>query len=71
MKIAKNIPIPKLEGKGRNLKYPWPDMEVGDSILIDYKGATGAAVAWAKRQGNGHKFAYRPAGEKFRVWRVA
>jgi len=30
-KIEKNIPIP--EGRSR-IKYPWPDMDVGDSVLI-------------------------------------
>jgi len=30
--IAKNIPLPYIRTR---LKYPWPDMEPGDSILIE------------------------------------
>jgi len=33
--IAKNIPLPSHKGRHTMLKYPWPDMEPGDSILIE------------------------------------
>lgn len=32
IKIDKNIPIPQ---KLRKAKYPWADMEVGDSFLVE------------------------------------
>ena len=33
--IAKNIPLPLHKGSHTMLKYPWPVMDPGDSILIE------------------------------------
>ncbi len=30
-KIEKNVTIPEVHSK---IKYPWPEMEIGDSVLI-------------------------------------
>ena len=30
-KIEKNVKIPEVHSK---VKYPWPDMDVGDSVLV-------------------------------------
>lgn len=34
MKIDKDVPIPEKHHEG-NSKYPWDEMEVGDSFLVD------------------------------------
>ena len=71
MKIEKNIPLPE-PARGK-LKWPWPDMEVGDSIKVDperYKRAQLSAQQW-KRNHPGFNYATRklPNGER-RIWRV-
>lgn len=35
MEIEKNIPIPKAIQVGRRSKYPFDDMEIGDSFAVD------------------------------------
>lgn len=76
--IDKDIPVPPLpksagrkQGKTR-LKYPWPDMEVGDSILVPdvtLETLKTAALAWAKRQGLPWKFTARSNIRGVRIWR--
>ena len=34
--ITKDIPPPSREDNHSNLRYPWPRMEPGDSILIEH-----------------------------------
>ena len=73
MKIDKNIPF--LPYKRSGAKYPWAEMEIGDSIFFiskdkstDRKIAT-AALQWGRR--NNRKFAVRKINKKgFRVWRI-
>lgn len=75
MKIEKNIPVPAVGAPVvRQSKYPFPFMEVGDSLLG--KGKEGnklrsAAAGYAER--HGIKFATRTvaADKSVRVWRVA
>ena len=43
IKIEKGIPIPEADGRGRGRVYPFPEMEVGDSVLI--KGKTATAIS--------------------------
>lgn len=75
MKIEKGIPIPMGAGrKGPPIKYPWPDMEVGDSVFFDGepKGADAKQGTAARLWGNNHgrKFAARKEGNGVRVWRI-
>lgn len=74
--IDTDIPIPTdTMHRGRNanrLKYPWPGMCVGDSILVSdrYQGLAAAACAasWGKRRGK--SFTSRFSAEGVRIWRV-
>ena len=80
--IEKGIALPAAKGgplgKGKN-KYPWKEMEVGDSFytpapegrtLAKYRPTiSGCASLAAKRLGM--KFATRRDGDGLRVWRVA
>ena len=34
IKIDKGVPIPKIDGLGRHHKYPWHDLNVGDSFFV-------------------------------------
>lgn len=63
-KIDKAIPIPKKQ-MGRVAKYPWKEMEIGDSFFVpdktrDQVNATSPFGKYRKRQENGG----------VRVWRT-
>lgn len=67
-KIEKGVPIPSRTAP----KYPFMQMEVGDSVLItgERKGSvTGAAFYVGKT--HGMKFTSRSVGGGVRVWRIA
>ncbi len=75
-KIEKNIPVTSRS------KYPFPEMNVGDSFLVpaDSSGArvneratspivSGAARAWGHTRGRKFSVRKQPCGG-YRVWRV-
>lgn len=68
MQIEKNIPLPPraYDKAGRNARYPFPDMGIGDSFIL--KLSADPKKAKAKR---GAKYASRRLPEGLRVWRVA
>lgn len=68
--IEKGVPVPEQTGRGRSLKYPFPDMEIGDSILTETRSAFHAASNWASRQKNGWKFISKKVEGGFRIWRT-
>lgn len=56
MKIERNVPVP--EKFGKPLGYPWPEMAIGDSILVNVAkcGPSGQRAhkswgAWSQRNG--------------------
>lgn len=65
--IEKNVPLPS-----KNKKYPFINMEVGDSVLITdwslFHGAANAAHMVGAR--NGRKFTSRKTQEGLRIWRI-
>lgn len=65
--IERGFPIPK-ETRGRPRKYPWHEMDVGDSFV----GGKNARSMISHVYGTtGYKFTSRKIGEnKFRIWRV-
>jgi hypothetical protein len=67
VKIEKGVPMPGL-GVGRSRKYPWREMEVGDSFVIQ-KSAYAQAQLASKR--TGFKFSVRKVDGAYRVWRIA
>jgi len=70
--IDKDVPIP--EQSDRRTKYPFADMQVGDSFAVPEKqgrGAFTAAVNWSRRHNNA-KFTYRRLSDgTYRIWRVS
>lgn len=70
MQIEKDIPFKP----GYRKNYPWPDMDVGDSVLFDeFATASQSSPASAARKwgrNNGKKFSCRKEGEGVRIWRV-
>lgn len=76
-KIQKNVPMPASKrGRGSpatHLKYPWPDMKVGDSFEAPVTQSSLAATArgWARRNRKTWTFATRKvAKNRCRVWRT-
>ena len=71
-RIEKNIPIPA--NASARLKYPFGEMEVGDSIFLpnEPKGSLSrpslAAHTFGKR--NGKRFAARAENGGVRIWRT-
>lgn len=68
--IEKNIPIP--EKFSVNRKYPFDEMEIGDSFVCE--NAHGITYAYTQGRRLGKKFVARrlEAGSKhWRIWRVA
>lgn len=61
IKIDKNIPIPPK--RGRPKKYPFDEMEVGDSCLVKTKGVLSRRI-------DGKRFTTRTVKGGVRVWRV-
>jgi hypothetical protein len=76
IRIQKGIPIPPVKPRGMDgrtsSKYPWREMEVGDSFLFPapITRQSYAAARQAERLTNYH-FAVRRLDEGYRCWRVA
>lgn len=70
MQIQKGIPIPRLAYFPRN-KYPWADMEVGDSFVVSlstHHTVYKASIYASKRFG--FDFTIRKTNEGVRIWRI-
>ncbi len=76
-KIDKNVPFPEVHSK---FTFPWPEMEVGDSVLIKTGKAENVDILKRKVKGSARYYAVK-TGKKFRslinrdedgvrVWRV-
>lgn len=72
MEIDKGIPIP--ERRKAFSKYPFKEMEIGDSFFIDKKLTTISSVAFQATKKTGYKFSLRTVEEKkkkgTRCWRI-
>lgn len=72
MKLEKNIPLPG--GVDPRERYPFPDMDVGDSYLVVdatmIKNLRSAAYMYSRRH-PGTRFTCRRYGEGWRLWRIA
>jgi hypothetical protein len=72
--IEKQVPLPEANRPPRTSKYPFGDMEVGDSFLAtDIKSATmySSVARYAKSVNNTKKFTVRTVSDGVRVWRTA
>lgn len=74
-KIEKNIEMPEIKKGGKqNIRYPWKQMEVGDSFFV--KGIDDGYVRRAISQfhsthKDGARFSSRKVEDGTRVWRVS
>lgn len=67
VEIEKGVEMPE-----RRVKYPWREMEIGDSFVHEGKYAVARSMASTTGRNLGKKFSVRkmPDG-KARIWRVA
>ena len=78
MKIDKGLELPDKQSGGRETKYPYKELEVGDSYLVKLKkyskskhaSISSAAAQWVKRNELDWKFTVRKVDEGIRVWRT-
>jgi hypothetical protein len=74
VKIDKGIPMERHGGRSSG-KFPWRQMDVGDSFLVpteaDAQRAQRAAMGFGLYHGTGFRAAYRRVLGGARVWRVA
>ena len=73
-KIEKNVPMPEVGPNPKAPKYPWRQMEVGDSFVApaaSQRSICANAKITADRMGNGVQFTtQKQADGSVRVWRV-
>jgi len=71
MQIDKGEQLP-LQNK---LRYPFADMDVGDSLFFEelsqVESAANAAYAYEKKKKNGFKVTRRKLENGYRLWRIA
>jgi hypothetical protein len=67
MEIEKDVPLPSRAGKGS--KYPWPDMDVGDSIQVS-ADLYSRAVSSAGQYGRKAKKKFTGRSRELRIWRI-
>lgn len=82
--ITKGGDLPPPQRKGGNTpKYPWPQLEVGDSFTVEYEDRpshtpdqisntlASSASSWSRRNRDGRwKFTTRQTRKGVRVWRT-
>lgn len=66
IQVDKNIPVPTERSK--RSKYPWRELQVGDSFLIEPQMRSSMAGLAARF---GMKITTANDGGKVRVWRIA
>jgi len=71
IKVDRQIPIPDYGRKpGPRRKYPWLEMEVGDSFLMPKGRTPGSQVHCASKRYD-RTFMSRKTSKGYRVWRTA
>lgn len=76
LKIEKGVPLPTRPAK-RNTRWPWRDMEVGDSVLVENTEADPQLIYAARNSAHAYaanstfKFRTSQIGKsQMRIWRV-
>lgn len=74
IRVDKHIPLPnRIGGSGRPARYPWKNMNVGDSFVFpkEVKRSTAQSLTYKTGKTNGRRFAIRTVAEGIRCWRLA
>ena len=68
-RIDKGVAIPEIR-HGRSAKYPWREMDVGDSFYVEGKAGHIGDLASQQSMKLGRTFTTRRDAGGVRVWRV-
>ncbi len=68
--IEKNVPPPR-NTAGVPAKYPWREMEIGDSFFVPENKAPKKMQTYRMGKELGRKFSYASVEGGIRVWRIA
>lgn len=68
IKIDKGVPVPNSYAKKH--KYPFPELEVGDSFFVATSPGKLSSQAWAMGKRLKRKFTVRAVEGGVRVWRI-
>lgn len=70
--VEKGIPMPEMKSHSSRRKYPWYEMEVGDSFAFPEGTTMAKALTTASSQSkNGREFKSRRVDGGIRCWRIA
>lgn len=70
--IEKDVPLPIGAGERGPRKYPWNEMEVGDSFVVAKRTASVSGICASASRRTGRKFVSRAIdANTCRVWRIA
>lgn len=70
IRVTNAVPMPRRNESGRRRKYPWLELEIGDSFLLDLQQHSAYAVAKNAGQRYGRRFIAAKTPEGMRVWRA-
>jgi hypothetical protein len=76
MKIEKNVPVPESRARKGNSKYPFPDMEEGDSFFIigysreKMQSISSCGRTWFQKNKPDFTIISRKEGDGIRFWCV-
>lgn len=69
--IESGIPIPPAQTRGRiGPKYPWNEMEIGDSFVYPKSIKAARGVIYGAGKKSGKKFTARELNGQVRIWRT-
>jgi hypothetical protein len=69
--IDKGIPMPPRRHGGRHIRYPFAEMEVGDSFFHAGSASSVEAAASSYARHSGKRFSARYVAGGVRIWRIA
>lgn len=70
IQIEKGVPIPKPSHSRTGARYPWSEMEVGDSFFVEANLLPMRSNACQTGNALGRKFIVKQVGSGVRVWRI-
>ena len=69
--IEKNVPLPSAKSQGGTSKYPFGEMQVGDSFFFGGPATRIRSACSISARRHNRRYSVRVEGSGFRVWRTA
>ena len=72
VQVNQGVPMPPNKRPQKQDKWPWTELEVGDSFLMEgAKGNAAYTITYHASRRLGRKFSVRQVDGGYRVWRIA